>query len=367
MRLIENDYPKGKVWESKTPANLVRYMANNLYSEDQSELRTNYEKIRIGYQSASKDGYDEYKTNIRQDENNIQHMLYTRDIMSLLGVTQQEMKILEQKETQNNPQARQALAQMQDMVDMVHRLPVSEKRIIRDELLLYSTGGGLRPSDAENSKMVQNSSIVNPKIIKRMQMKVRKTADLPDDPYTQSEMFVADPEGKLGKHDSKTEKLMVYKMDIKDTDFDLQRNLSMVDKEQPYKGKTEHKTHKYKALLYGAQELAANRKSARNDQDVTESTQMAIYKGVNNQNDIELNLYSGSTDNNFGQSAVLQRFIGKMGRNNVRNMVENDYIHEESEEKDNRGARGFRTRTLGVNPRMSQMFMESTLRDPIGR
>lgn len=71
--------------------------------------------------------------------------LLTQDIMALLGVTENELKFLESQERRNQKGARESLAHLQDLVQMVHRLPAHTKLEWRETLLTEMLGRGLRP------------------------------------------------------------------------------------------------------------------------------------------------------------------------------------------------------------------------------
>lgn len=60
----------------------------------------------------------------------------TRDIMALLGYSEQELKKIRQLETNNKSHAERMLATLHNMIEFVHKLPPAEKASLRNQLLL---------------------------------------------------------------------------------------------------------------------------------------------------------------------------------------------------------------------------------------
>ena len=85
----------------------------------------------------------------------------TGDIVALMGYTNQEIKYLEREANKNNKQATKSLNDLRDMVEFVHRMPVTERRLFRDQLIVK----GLTPGNPDN---IRRNAIINPKIMEFM-------------------------------------------------------------------------------------------------------------------------------------------------------------------------------------------------------
>lgn len=166
MRQIEDDTPKYRGPDGVSiNRNLVKMMANSVYN-DNPELspRTASSIGRILMQATSGDKERFGGGKDREQENRSRKL--TEDIVSLMGLTEQDMKFMQSNANKNNKQATEKLANLVDMVIQTHRLPIAEKMKIRDSLMLHSLG---TPKD----RYIGHETVVNPKIIQFMDNQVR--------------------------------------------------------------------------------------------------------------------------------------------------------------------------------------------------
>lgn len=281
LRLIEDDTAYSKL-DSITgvPAALMRLMSDK--STMAAGARKN--KQALGEKIAS-----------QKEHTQDNKLLLTREIVTLLGITENELKLLNSKEQRNNKSAQQALAQIYDMVETVHRTPAHVKLQMRDELLIKSAGQGLTYG---NNKTVQQQVVVNPKIITFMEYMTHKSEKPGTGNARESQAVV------LGKE---TPVLVYRSASLEDTQAIAQKTVAGLKLDSK-------KTISYGSLL--ATEVVRNKHESHAAGEFMESG-IASY-GINAKPTI-LNTGNADTDVDFGENKVFKRHGGKIGSKYLRN------------------------------------------------
>jgi hypothetical protein len=207
LRILEDDTPWSNIEGRKTaPKKLVKLMASALEDQGNLDPTTAAQSARLMYQDAALSGHAQEKFGGAKDlQQNNRGMKITRDILALMGFVEQDVRFLESAQGQNRRQADHALANLHKMAEAVHSLPANVKLEMRNELLLRSSGGGLRPG--ADLRRLQDQVVVNPKIVQYMDLMVRRTVQ-PGDPGANRAEVEADPERRL---DREAKTLFVYR------------------------------------------------------------------------------------------------------------------------------------------------------------
>jgi hypothetical protein len=321
LRIVEDDTPWIKIEGTKQkPRNLVKMMATQLYSDSPTLAPyTASEMARILRQTDQ--DVDPARTGVSREElqNKNRSGTLTRDIISLLGFTDNDLKLLESKQGKNQKQAQHALANIYHMAETIHKLPVSEKVQIRNELLIKGVGGGLAP--ASDPRSLGNEVIVNRKIVQFMDNEVRATASKEDNDGNRREAIIESEEkmkGLLGEIP-----LFVYRGVGKD-DIELNRLSSTESTERKYDA---NKTHAYTNLAKYAMKLQNNQRLANPTQQYSESIKSKNAQAQKLSDfDVHENLISTEIDNTFGENRYLRRHTRAIGGKNTRRDVISDYF-----------------------------------------
>lgn len=86
------------------------------------------------------------------------------DILSIIGVSERDIRAAESMSNKNNTMAKHAVAELKNLVEMVQRMPVSEQMRIRDDLMLRSAGAHLKPKKGSASR----EALVKPVAVEHM-------------------------------------------------------------------------------------------------------------------------------------------------------------------------------------------------------
>lgn len=339
LRILESDVPWSTMeGKSQYPRNLVKLMASEVYSDNPNiSPHTAIEISRI-LQQKDKTENSAYPGMSREEkENFIRSAQATKEIMSMLGITTGDIKYLESQSAKGGKTAKQELANIYNMTEMVHALPVSEKINLHSELLARSSGGLISSRDL---RQIRDMSVVNPKIVDFMAQQIRKSSkhEIPD----QSDMVLADPENKLNNYLSNIP-LFVQKSKSDNDDFNKlvwESNASAKEVD------TTKKTADYRTLSKYVQDLERNQYQAVNAQQLATSrlTQEGSTFPISNFNVHEV-LVNTEIDNVFGENLKFDRHIGKMGTKDMRRFMN----VEESSFSDNSFSENHHKRKNGKN------------------
>lgn len=321
LRILEDDTPWSKIEGNKqTPRNLVKMMASQIYSDNPNvspytaseigRILMQTDQVETGAnQGISRDEMESYNRN----------KVLTKDIMALLGITANEIKYLESKSQKNNKTAQKALANIYQMATTVHSLPANEKLQIRNELILKSASTGLRPSS--DLRKIQDSVVVNPKIIEFMALETGKTPNPNGDVSANRDSALADPENKLNNSISNMP-LFIYKSQ-ETSDITVPKWLS--EGSSTAKDTTK-KTANYKHLKKSAAQIEKNARLGMSTQLPGESKNTPEYSNVPiGEYDYQENLRSTALDNIFGENRGLSRRIAPIGSKNMRKHMSSEY------------------------------------------
>lgn len=229
----------------------------------------------------------------------------TGDIIALLGVTENDLKLLESQSTANKQYAKQALANLYEMVEMVHRAPAHIKLQIRDELLLQAAGGGLR-SAGDGIHRNRDSVVLNPKIVAFMDSVVR-TSQSPSDLSLVRDAADGDPEHKLN-HILAGVPIWVPKSTARDSE-DI--TLSLTNTNPTHKPGETLKTHSYKSLAI--EDSAENRNESVIQALLGLSHTYELGKNRPQADDLYNNTIDTEIDNQFGDNEYIARHTGLLG------------------------------------------------------
>ena len=318
LRIIEDDTPWSRIEGTRQGTkNLVKLMSSQIYSDNPNIAP--YTASQIGRILRQDDQLeDPGKPGMGREEmqNDNRSVMLTKDIMALMGVTENEIKFLESAKGNNKKAASKELAELYYMATTVHKLSDNEKLQLKNELILRSAGMGLTPSHGVRS--AQNQIIVNPKIVEFMANKVRKQSELPDDSSVMDKIQV-DPEKKLGKMDNLP--IFVYKNADKTTD-----NVEMLwESKQTGKQKdTTSKTATYKHLYQNQVDALKTASQQIKTQAVTDANQSQTRANAGLDVNIYENLRNTMLDNNFGENKSLGRRIRPIGTKQMRRHMTSD-------------------------------------------
>jgi len=321
LRLVSEDTHWSLIEGQQTaPRNIIKLMSSLVdgksasdvsrhLSHDSHAAPANSERFRGGK-------YSEHEASTR---NNI----LTRDVIALLGITLNEVKFLESKASKNNKQAQQALANLYSMAEVVHRAPAHTKLQMRDELLIKSAGQGLSPAGPGNLRANRNEVIVNPRILKFMDLMVRK-GSTPGDVWENQMKAIGDPDDKLDKWLSDVP-LFVTKSKTHDGE-DIVAVFRQSNASQNLKdGK---KTHSYRGQVAETMLQQRNRKEGVLDTLLDTTTQTQQRKNRDRTaDDFYSEMMHAEIDNEFGENKALTRHIAPMGNKHAGRHQQRDDFH----------------------------------------
>ena len=309
LRLIEDDTNWSKI-EGVTqfsPVNVTKLMSS--LASDQTAAAT----LRMIQQDIAAPSQLERFKGMRYDESEISNRnnILTRDIITLLGVTENELKLLESKSNQNNKQAQHSLANLFEMVEAVHAQPAHIKLQIREELLLKSAGQGLRPG---NPYETRQAIVINPKIIQFMDTQVRKSSPHEDSNDT---MHLAneDSEGRLDKLDKSKLPVLIYSSRSRDSD-DIVMSKHQTSSNHVMPGSK--RAASYRNLTITATKLAKNRDKSNTSMFFSDSGKFIYGQNKTKDEDPYTAMQHAEIDNEFGENKALTRHIGRIGSKQMR-------------------------------------------------
>jgi hypothetical protein len=322
LRILEDDTPWNKIEGSKNvPKNLVKLMSTALQEKDGLDPKTASQSARLMYQDSAMSGHGEEQfRGLRGEEseqgNDKRSRKLTKDVMALLGFVEQDVKFLESRCSDPGKQgkrARQELANLYKMAEVLHALPANVKLDLRNELILRSAGMGLRMADPSK---VQGQVVVNPKIVQRMDLMTRRT-EKPGDPNNNREWAVGDSEDQLSKKDHINVPIFVYKSASKlseDLDFNRRSAESTDKKHNDVRAATAHRAKSYKNLVKTAEKIQRNKREGRNTRELADTDPNLVYrtKKIGETDPYEA-MQNAITDNKFLTSGVGKRHGGKLG------------------------------------------------------
>lgn len=315
MRIMEDDTPWSNIEGSKqAPRNLIKMMASQIYSDNPNiSPYTASEISRILRQDDQLEDAAHTGISREEAEQSNQHRKLTKDIMALLGVTENEVKFLESKQVKNKKYAEHMMADIKNMITTVHKLSSNEKLQMKNELILRSAGMGLKPSDG---RAVMNNVIVNPKLIEFMSQQTNKSGTPTD---TSSNRSQTNTEHKTGLNNMP---LFVYKSasrveDLVGDKWNSQGSEPLVD--------TSRKTRSYKNLKKFAARNSRNTNAGTSTQISGTSAQTVKYNNprLTDTNSYE-NMVNTVVDNDFGENRGLLRHTGRIGNKQMRRHMESE-------------------------------------------
>lgn len=320
MRIVEDDAPWSRIEGIKqTPRNLVRMMATQLYSDSPTLApRTAAEMGRILMQADQLN--NPANTGIAREEmtNTNKNNTVTRDIMSLLGITANDVKQLESMQDKNRKPAQKMLADIYHMAETVHRLPMAEKMDIKNELLIKAAGGGLKPA-GDPVGLSSQAVVLNNKILEFMHNETRSSAAHGD---TSKNETTTDTHKALLQDNP----LFVYK---NKPDEDVELNRMNTTTTMPQNQNSDKKRHSYSGLAKFSIHLENNRKLGNATQLLAElSGQQTQHRHQANKSDQDFheNMLNTQLDNEFGDNRYLNRHGGRIGSKNMRRAQTSDYF-----------------------------------------
>jgi hypothetical protein len=312
LRLLEDDTNWSKIegMSGGAPRNAIQVMSS--LANGESAATTG----RLLAQDQQSPGTSERFRGIRYDETELttRNFTITKDIMSLLGITENELKLLESKSSSNDKHAVHALANLYEMAEAVHRLPAHTKLEIRDELLLKSAGAGMVPG---TGYVARANVIINPKILSFMSTQVRtsRPKDI-DQAWWNAD---GDSEGKLDRALSKAP-LLVYRTQSNDGD-----NISSLWTDSDHVKPGSKRAHSYKNLVMTATRIQENRNKSGvgnwfDDAGRFNYGKLKTHAGEDN----AVAMQHAEIDNEFGENHALTRHIGPMGSKKTRHLLRRD-------------------------------------------
>lgn len=330
MRLVEDDTPISRLDGMKmSPKNLVKLMSSYVN-------KTRYEDGNFGDYNAitgarhmMQDAETETQkfggmrgTSEARDNRSI---MLTRDVLSLLGITENELKLAESYTQKNSKQAKRVLANMYHLAEMVHKLPPHAKLEMRNELLLRSSGGSLKPGSASQRRKIQDEVIVNPKVVQHMALSVR-SGKAPENVRLTMNYVEGDP---VGTKRPLATPVMSYRSFAKSTEL-IGANRGEAEVEEKKFGQAgvaslaNKQAVNYTSL--GVVFQGDNRNQGLNDQILQDTEEARRGRNARNEEtDFRKNLASAVLDVEFGEAKGLRRAAKRAGAKSMARHVTGDY------------------------------------------
>jgi hypothetical protein len=325
LRIIEDDTPWSKIEQAQgvVPKNLVKLMANT----------TNGTSAQANRENAQVSAGVDIKLGNRADKMENRNNVVTGDILALLGITQNEVKFLESYRGKNRKSADLMLANMYEMTELVHRMPLHEKLQARTDLLLKSAGGGLLPATASQIRGTRDHVVVNPKIIEFMYSVVAKGKPITsDDQWGNRLLAEADAENRQEiNNPTKNTPLFVFKnagRTVEEVTESMWNSTPTPASRKP----VEKMAHSYAALKHTSSAYSANRKDTRVTQDYSDADYIQQGKNFNmGEEDQYGNMREGQVTTRFGQDRFFDRHVaggnGSMSnKSGIRRNMDTDFF-----------------------------------------
>jgi hypothetical protein len=327
LRLTEDDTRYSAVEGLRTgvPAPVVKLMSSKVEGATAAAVARSAAQDQLSPAAAERFRGMRYDESTQGNRNSI----LTREIMTLLGITENELKLLDSKASSNNKQAMHAIARLYEMAEAVHKAPAHMKLHMRDELLLRSAGQGLIPGAGRE---VQEAVVVNPKIIQFMDQMTRKT-ETPgiSGVDAQRSNAIADPERRLI---DRSTPVLVFKSRSRDTDDIM---VVQTSTETGHEMPTAIPTASYKNLARSATREAKNREKAITTQIFSRSGQFVYGQTPTPAGDILAQAMDTEIDNEFGENKALTRHVGRFGDKHAGRYQQREYYTPTQAEVENPG------------------------------
>lgn len=301
LRIVEDDTPWSELEAVRgtVPRNLVKLMNAATSSTSDATGR------KLKHKAASSRDAGKFAGKKESEQNPARGNILTKDIMSLLGITEHEVKFLESKANKNDKHATLMLANVYQMTETVHRLPIQEKMEIRSELLLKAAGGGI--SGNSDYRKNKDKAEINHKMVEAMEEMTQKKKSKFSESFTANRQKAeGDSEGKLNKLDMP---LFVVKSTSKNSE-----NITALMWESNRSSKAAREMKQavsYSTLKKKAEDIEKNRSEVADSRKKTESARSLMGKVMNpgKFNPLE-NKSTATIDNKFGENKFLERRIG---------------------------------------------------------
>lgn len=328
LRMLEDDTQWGKIFRETNNTRPIAKLMSSVVGEGENGTRTAAESVREAMQAAVGDA-GKFKSPIDSNEANTKSGRLTQELVSLMGITENEIKFLESEKNKGGKTAAKSLAQLHDLVEMLHAIPANMKLAMRDEIIMAKVGRGIRaPGDLRPS---QDAVILNPKIVEFMIQATKKSGSRADtNPEDALREAIADPEGKL-QHLLSNNPLYVRKSALVE-DTDLNQNRRQGEKTPGrVTATTETEVQSFKAFAREAFKLAASQRKSVNVQEFADSVKALM--GMN-QKKMETIKHAGDVnttqvDNKFGENKALTRHIGRIGTKHMQRAMATDTMTDE--------------------------------------
>lgn len=338
LRILEDDTPWSSMEGKKiSPRGLTKLMSQQIYADNPNI--SSYAASEIARILMQHDQLEKPIKNKEEFINNNRNLKLTQDIIALFGFSENDIKYLEEKQRKNSKQPLEVVTNLYDLVTTVHKMSYNEKLQMRNELILRSAGMGLSPSTSSELRKIQDTIVVNPKIIQFMEQQTKKNKSKDNDFSKNQDLAIKDPENKLNNILSKNS-LFVYKSPSKATDM-------VMSSWNGHKSETDTKSKKtanYKNIAKYSKHLEKNTRQGVNAQLPGESIPtLEINQMLMGDTNYQDNLRKFALDNEFGENKSLNRHTGLIGSKQMRKYIISDYIGS-----DNMSEKSQNQRTLAL-------------------
>lgn len=341
LRLVSDDTHWSLIEGKQTaPRNLVKLMSSIVNGKTAADISR-----QLNQDSQASPADTERFKGGKFDEKEVDNRnnVLTRDIIALLGMTQNELKFLESKAQLNNKHAQRALANLYTMAEAVHRAPAHTKLQIRDELLIKSAGQGLSPVSPSDLRKHRNAVVVNPRILKFMDLMVRRSA-MPGDAWENQMRSIGDPDDKLDNWLNQVP-LFISKSKTRDGEDIIS---VFHDSAASQRETISNKTHSYRSIAIDSINNQRNRKEGILSALLENSKSWDAGKNRSiTSDDFIKEMMHVEIDNDFGENKALTRHMGRMGNKRAGQYQQRDDFHHTRREIEN-------TRSSGKNPNGSR-------------
>ena len=292
LRILEDDtkFFKSKRGMSK---NIVKMMS----SQTDGSLATKI--LGENMFSFARDDAQKLKESKQLDQRSI---ALTKDIMSLLGYTRNELKQVRQLETSNRKAAEHVLAQLTNMATTVHKLPANVKLSLKNDLLHRKT---VMPSDTTGD--IAHRVNLNHKIKRQLENGITQTGAFPGDFIQKKALVRNEGKDKVSKENS-----IVKGSDHPNINFRGDGTLIQT------KDKTKE-TASFKSLEFKQE----NKALSGVDNDFLNSIR-TISQQQKRPEFLGLSIDDANIDNEFGENRYLDRKKGTLGTKYMTRYLEED-------------------------------------------
>lgn len=230
----------------------------------------------------------------------------TRDILSLVGISEQQVKFLESQANKNNKTAVRALAELYSMTELVHNSPAHTKLQIRKELLKSAAGAGLKPGTGD-----RQASLINPKIMSYMQ---RQTIN-----YTTKSRETVDK--RAANADIKIKDFKNVRIAKSAKQEYMGNTMELID--SGIKAGNSKKAVNYKKIL---KDSSPNQNTSATSQTASETLNTMLVKRKLVSNKYREMMDNGKTDNEFGENKSFNKHGAKTSyKKNLAFMQQQDF------------------------------------------